>query len=402
MKKKFLFSVIYLFSWYLHAQDFSNEWSGHFSYLNIIDIVEGNGKIYAASENVVFSYDIITNDLDTITTVEGLAGDFISTIYYSEAFDLLIIGYQNGLLEIYSESDQNVTTVVDIIDKPTIPPDGKRLNHINEFNNFIYISTDYGISVYDLDRFEFGDTYFIGNNGTRIKVNQTEIFGDHIYAACENESGLRRALVASDDLIDYQEWTQIYGGNFLGIEKVDEKLYTTRFDRKIYEINGSGLTELFTYSSRPVDLKSDNGTLSVTLFDSVFVYDGEFNLLTNQNVSAEFETEFTSAVSTSSEVYIGTKNFGILKVSHNSPSVFEAIYPDGPLRNDAFAVQAEAGNLWVSYGDYSLSYNPSPARRYGLSHLSNEQWNNIPYDSLFNARNLNAISINPFNPDRYS
>ncbi|NNL81155.1 MAG: ABC transporter substrate-binding protein, partial [Flavobacteriaceae bacterium] len=62
--------------------------------------------------------------------------------------------------------------------------------------------------------------------------------------------------------------------------------------------------------------------------------------------------------------------------------------------------QAANGNLYVAYGTYSLTYNPAPVRQYGLSHLTGEGWNNIPNDSLFQAANLNTISINPFNPNQ--
>ena len=161
MKKNLL---VFLFFWLyanLNAQDYSALWEGHFSYLNIKDVVESNEKIYAASENAIFVYDIQSTEQETITTINGLSGELISTIYYSEIFSLLIIGYENGLIEVYNESDNSVLTVVDIIDKPTIPPDNKRINHFNEYNNVIYISTDYGVSVYDLERLEFGDTYFI-------------------------------------------------------------------------------------------------------------------------------------------------------------------------------------------------------------------------------------------------
>ena len=401
MKKKFVLFAFTLLTWHLQAQDFSNEWQGHFSYLNIIDVVQGNGKIYAASENVLFSYDILSLELETITTVEGLSGDFISTIHYSEVYELLIIGYSSGLMEIYSETEEDVTTVVDIIDKPTIPPDGKRINHFNEYNNFIYIATDYGISVYDLERFEFGDTYFIGDGGSQIKISQTEVFEDYIYAAClENGNGMRRALVASEDLIDFQEWTRPYFGNFVGVEAINDRLYAARNTAIIFEVIGTSLVPLLTYPSAPVDMKSANNNLVVTLKNEVFVYDDSFNLISNHVVNSEFDTNFTSAVTTENEVYIGTENFGVLRANFNSPMEYEAIYPEGPLRNTAFSVQAEAGNLWVSYGDYTLSYNPAPNRRYGVSHLRNDEWNNIPYDSLFVARNLNAISINPSDPNQ--
>ena len=97
---------------------------------------------------------------------------------------LLVIGYENGLIEIAFDNDDKILTVVDIIDKPTIPATNKRINHFNAYGNVVYISTNYGISVFNLERLEFGDTYFIGNGGSQIQVNQTTVFGDYIYAAC--------------------------------------------------------------------------------------------------------------------------------------------------------------------------------------------------------------------------
>ena len=49
-------------------------------------------KIYAASENAIFSYDIVTEELETISTINGLSGELISTLHYSEGYGLLIIG----------------------------------------------------------------------------------------------------------------------------------------------------------------------------------------------------------------------------------------------------------------------------------------------------------------------
>mgnify|MGYP001006267897 FL=1 len=75
---------------------------------------------------------------------------------------------------------------------------------------------------------EFGDTYFVGNGGTQIIVNSTAVVGDYIYAACENPNGLIRALVASENLIDYQSWEQIVSGEFLDLQANQDKLFTTR------------------------------------------------------------------------------------------------------------------------------------------------------------------------------
>ena len=96
-------------------------------------------------------------------------------MYYSPNYNLLVIGYENGLIDIVIDGEENILKVVDILEKPTIPPNRKRINHFNEYNGNLYISTGFGISVYDLERLEFGDTYFIGDLGSQINITQTTV-----------------------------------------------------------------------------------------------------------------------------------------------------------------------------------------------------------------------------------
>ncbi|MBN4070532.1 ABC transporter substrate-binding protein [Olleya sp. AH-315-F22] len=401
MKKKFILIIVsVLLPFFINAQDFSALWEGHFSYLNIKDVVQGNNKVYAASENAVFTYNIETLELNKISTIHALSGEFISTIHYSKAFEQLIIGYENGLIEIVFEQTDEILSVVDIIEKQTIPPDNKRVNHFNEYNGLVYISTDYGISVYDLERLEFGDTFFIGNGGTQIIVSQTAVFEDNLFAACMSNSGIRTAPVTNTNLIDYQEWTQIVSGNYLGIETLEDNLYTTRLNNRIYEINNNILNELFIYPNTPLDLKSSNNNLVLTTNNTIFVYDSNFNLLSSTSVSPNFNTEFTSAVTTNEGIYIGTKDFGVLRSTIVNPSEFIEIHPDGPLRNNTFSIQVGFNSVWATYGEYDLFYNPYPLNSRGFSHLNNDEWINTPFEDALGAVSLNAISINPFNENQ--
>lgn len=398
MLKKFIFTLLLLIPLLNFSQDFSQLWEGHFSYLNVKDVSQGNGKIYAAAENAVFVYDLNTGEMETISTINGLSGETISKIYYSEVFGLLLIGYETGLVEIVSDTNDDVLTVIDILDKPTIPPTEKKINHFYEFNDSVYISTDYGISVYNLRNLEFGDTYFIGNAGGQISVKQTTVFGDYIYAACQNNMGLKKAAHASNNLIDFQQWQTVVGGNFLASQTLNGKVYVIRNSKTIYELVNDSLIELFTYTDLPLDVKSVNNNLIVTTENDVFVYDSDFNLLSNVPVSSEFDTNFTSGIlGSDTEIYIGTTDYGILKTTIGNTEDFEEIHPKGPLLNTSFSIEASQNNAWVTYGDYTISYNPSPLRRRGISHLMEDEWVNIPYDSVFGAVNLNDISVNPYN-----
>jgi len=396
-----------------YSQEFSELWEEHFSYYDIKDVSQGNNKIYAAAENAIFSYDLDTFELKTITTLNGLSGEVISTIHYSEIYDLLIVGYENGLINIYSETNEDVLQVVDILNKANIDPGDKRINHFNEHNEILFVSTDYGISVYDLERLEFGDTYFVGNGGSQIIVKQTTVFEGFIYAACQNSRGLIKAPVNSDELIDYQVWLALTTGNFIAVEKVENTLFAVRSNRRIYSIENDVLNQLFVYADTPRDVRDSNNNLLVTTKNNVFVYDSNFNLISNIGLHPDFETEYSSSTFANNEVFIGTKNivnlgktgFGILKVPLNDLSIFTEVHPQGPLLNRLFSIELSNGDLWGVSGGYSATYNFNGGlRRTGISHFKNNEWINIRFDSISNVINqprfLSHIAVNPLDTEQ--
>jgi hypothetical protein len=401
MEKKFtLLALTFISAFSVLAQDYSMSWQGHFSFLDVRDIIETDDQIYAASENAVFSYDINTKEIAEITTVNGLSGEEISSIHYSDGHQLLIIGYENGLIEVLDEATQEVLSVVDILDKQTIPSEKKRINHFEEHDGLLYISTGFGITVYNLSNLEFDDTYYIGTGGNQIEVNQSTIFGEYIYAACGEGEGIKRGLISNDNLIDYQEWEQVTSGIYYGIETVADRLYCLSSNRNLYEIIGVSLNQLQSYASQPVDFKSVNNNLIVTIPNEVFVYDSNFQLIISASVVPDFDTNFTSATATDEGIYIGTKDFGVLRTEKSNITKFEEIHPEGPLMNNTFSVESGFAQVWASYGDYSLNLNPHPIKTYGISRLFNNVWENTPYDNLLGATSLNDITINPTNPNQ--
>jgi hypothetical protein len=65
--------------------------------------------------------------------------------------------------------------------------------------------------VYDIDRLEFGDTYFIGKESSAIGINTTTVLNDVIYAATED--GIYTANTNNTSLIDFNNWEQQFSGN---------------------------------------------------------------------------------------------------------------------------------------------------------------------------------------------
>ncbi|MEM6516514.1 MAG: ABC transporter substrate-binding protein [Bacteroidota bacterium] len=400
MRKLFSVIITLLLSLNVTAQDFSDLWEGYFSYFNINAISQGETSIYAAAENAIFSFNTLTNEIETITTINGLSGENISTIYYSENFQILVIGYENGLIEIYSENDKSILSVVDILEKETISPALKRINHINENEGFIYISSDFGISVYDLDLLQFGDSYFIGDNGAQIQINQTEIFNGMIYAACGSNAGIRRAPLSNPNLIDFEQWTSIASGNYTAIESTVDNLYALELNGVLNEVNNGALTPVFNYPQLPSDLRFNNDNLLVTTPSTTFVYNSTFNLQGTINTTETIQAAFNQSTIVNDDIYIATTGFGVLKTRIGNIEEPLEIRPEGPLSNRGFKIQAGDNELWMTYGEYSVTYNPSPLNLRGISHLVDGVWQNTPADSILGAFDLCDIAINPFNPSQ--
>ena len=388
---------------FLQAQNFENNWTGYFSYASLKSISQGNDKIYAAAENSIFIYDLSTQETETISTINGLSGKEITTAYYSENYGLYVVGYKNGLIEIVIDGDENILKVVDIREKLTIPPDSKQINHFYEYNDKLYISTGYGISVYNMGALEFGDTYYIGDLGGQIAVTQTTVFGDLIYASTSN-NGIKSALVNDENIIDYQEWTTSSLGGYKGIQTLGTELYVLNNTNILFKQDSDlGFIEIDSFSSSVIDFGVQSNILTITTENTVQAFEKGYNLLAEVNNLMGYDYTLQSGFYFNNIFYLGTSTLGMLVVPE-SPQEALQVLPAGPLYNQPFSIDASPGQLWVSYGDVDLTFNPFPLTRKGISNFKNEAWKNIKYDSLIDQLGVNDVNdlvyvkINPENP----
>ena len=388
---------------FLQAQNFENNWTGYFSYASLKSISQGNEKIYAAAENSIFIYDLSTQETETISTINGLSGKEITTAYYSENYGLYVVGYKNGLIEIVIDGDENILKVVDIREKLTIPPDSKQINHFYEYNDKLYISTGYGISVYNMGALEFGDTYYIGDLGGQIAVTQTTVFGDLIYASTSN-NGIKSALVNDENIIDYQEWTTSSLGGYKGIQTLGTELYVLNNTNILFKQDSDlGFIEIDSFSSSVIDFGVQSNILTITTENTVQAFEEGYNLLAEVNNLMGYDYTLQSGFYFNNIFYLGTSTLGMLVVPE-SPQEALQVLPAGPLYNQPFSIDASPGQLWVSYGDVDLTFNPFPLTRKGISNFKNEAWKNIKYDSLIDQLGVNDVNdlvyvkINPENP----
>ncbi|WP_121665938.1 type IX secretion system anionic LPS delivery protein PorZ [Mesonia aquimarina] len=375
------------------SQDFSNSWEDLFSYNQIKDVSYGNGKVYAAAENAVFTYQRNTGEIEKISSVNGLSGESISTIHYSGGYNLLIIGYENGLIDVYNTNEEKVTSFIDIVEKQTIPPPERKINHFFEFNDRLFIATEYGISEFNLANLEFGDTYFIGDGGSRLAVTQTTVYQNRIYAATK-ENGVRYAGVTNPNLIDFSVWQTISSGTFLGVVSLSNSLYVIDESNSLLRLQQNDFVQELQFNSTISDLRVNNDQLVVTLINGVKIYDQVLNPVANIGSPSGMSTNYSAALIYLGEIFIGDNTQGLLQTRTTNPFQFNFLSPSGPIQNDVFDLETIPNEVWVTYGEYDGFLNAFPINSRGISHLINDEWFNTPYFML-NARNIVKATINP-------
>ena len=395
--------IIYIFVFLLSTIGFSQanlQWKGYFSYNEIKDISESPSKITAAGENALFSKNLATNTIKTTNTVDGLSGETITAIYFSQNANKTIIGYENGLMIVVNDIDGSITNVVDIVNK-SIPNNIKRINHFMEHQGIIYISCDFGIVQYNINTLEFGDTYFIGPNGQEIRIYQTTVLNNEIYAVSQF-FGIKKASLNNPNLIDFAQWQTFDAGFWTGIVTFNNQLICQNANNGLYRYNGTNFQEIIIPPQPGKDIRVYNDKLIATTENHVYVYNTSYFQETHiQSNQINIENlSFTCATFINNYIYIGTNNTGIISINASSTSDMEVIMPKGPKRNYIFALKSSPTNLWVSYGGYDVEYNPntffqfSPTR-FDISKMTSTEWKHIPFADLLNAKSMTKITIDP-------
>jgi hypothetical protein len=388
--KKLIFLFLFFSSLSVSAQiDYSDSWEDFYSYNNVKDFVKVNNIIYALVDNAIFTFDENTLEIKKLSSIRGLSGETTSSIHYNATFKRLIIGYQNGLIEVIDENE-SVTISSDIINFNQTGE--KSINHISESGNTLYLSTPFAIVEYDIEKLEFGDTFFIGNSSTSLIINKTVISDGKIYAVTED--GIFNATLTSKLLIDFKNWQQQFiGRNFNDISLFNNKLYVSE-GSKLFQFNNGILTLVRDFFERIIGLKSSSTNLTIALNKKAIVLDLRQNELAEFTSNLEFDFTLLNAFYENNTIFLATKEFGILKTSFAQINTYQEIHPEGPLSNDVFSIAVKDNHLWAVYGGYDGVYTPIQKRQ-GFSHFNGKNWINTKFNPAFPVIDLNFISIDP-------
>ena len=404
MNCRTFFKVLLLFCGISFSQS-KQSWQGYFSYNQIKSITETSTSVIASSENAIFTKNLTTNELKTLNSIDGLKAESISAIYKSNSKNITFIGNTDGLL-LLIQPDGSVLYKNGILAELPVPPNIKKINNFTEYNNKIYISTDYGITVFDLNTLEFGDSYYIGAGGSQTRIFQTTILNDELYAVTEF-AGIKKINVNNPNSIDYNQWTTFDSGYWYGITTFNNQIVALNTDGNVSRYNGSTFDSFLNLFQAGLNIKSVGTNLIVTTDKKVYVFNTSFqqiNLVQNTQFLPQVVT-FSCATVINDGLFIGTMNSGLFSTTLTNSTTFINTTPSGPLSNRIFRVKKSTAALYALYGGYSSEYNPYGSY-FGLTtqpinKFSDNGWSLIPSSLLMGAKALSNIAFNPNNENQF-
>ncbi|MDD4144807.1 MAG: T9SS type A sorting domain-containing protein [Prolixibacteraceae bacterium] len=406
-------SLFILISFLLFSQTFAQRkqgsWQDYLSFSNAVKIADAGPRVYCATEGGLFYLDKDDNSIEKFSGLSVLNDFGIKNIAYSETNDLLVVIYANSNIDLVFNSQ--VFNIPDIMRKH-ITGD-KSIYNILLSGNEAYLSCGFGIVVLNLDKKEVGDTYFIGDEGSHLRVNDVKIYDSFIYAA--TDEGLLRAGINSN-LLDFRNW-----------EKTDNIPHSNDKFNHIIVHNGLLMAnytpdqynqdELFLYDGFewiPVlprinyisDVKIADNTMVITGRGEI-IFVGSDNNITGiinkyQFTDREINTinPLSATAGSDGSVWVADYGYGLV---HISGEYAESVFPEGPKDNKVFCLTSNNGDLWLAPGGRNDTWNntwQSPR----IELLREGRWSsfskvNIPeLDGFFDIVN---IAVDPADPDHF-
>ena len=381
------------------------QWRTHLPYSSAINVECAGDKIYCLSIGGLFVYSLSDNSTTILSKINGLSDVTIGTIKFISEENTLVIGYDNGNIDLIQNN--TIYNISDIYRKPIIS--SKKINNINYINGTTYLSCGFGIVVLDVDKKEIKDTYFIGDNGTYIEVNEMCTDNTYLYAA--TSSGIYKALLNDPYLVNYANWSLItnipnYNKKFSNIVNFDEHLIT------VYDDNGWDKDTVYAFDNNSwlVYDTSFKNVENITVSYNKLLVTSYYSISTQSSYKGAKDYYYSFVPSFSSlpmdadysgegTIWIADNNSGLVW-RKSGEWTYSHTYPNGPNKKNAVSIVAGKNEVFAALGGHDISWG-NLWQSGQIFWFKDQKWNSLTSSQipeLGPAIDLSEIAINPNNP----
>ncbi|MGE0589125.1 MAG: two-component regulator propeller domain-containing protein [Cyclobacteriaceae bacterium] len=341
-------------------------WRQHLSYNDLNQISLSPAQVFGAAQNGILIFDRATNELSTISKIDGLSSFEITAL--ASLQQRLVVGHENGLITLLSD---NELFEINSLSTASSISGSRRINHILIDGSRSFLSTDFGVVVLDLVNRQVNETYRdLGADGGQLVIRKSAIFHDSLFLATD-QGVLAGSLTSGDNLLDFRSWKRYNTGALndvvSSISLFNNKLFAAIDGQGLFRLDDGSWSSLGLLTAEEFkSLESSNSSLLITTAQSVFLSDG----LTTTQVGVESLSQSDFALQDDNGViWVADGKSGLVKLDNGVVTTFK---PNAPIANATWGVDYYNGQI-VSYpGGYA---NSTPFDRPGtVDRFESGQW----------------------------
>lgn len=399
------------------------QWQDHFPYRRCLAVVEGGGKVYAATEDAVFSFDPASGETEKLSKVNVLSDVGIRGLAWNELLSMLVVHYANGNIDLVQ--GRSAINLGDI--KRSSLLGDRSVNAVIFDGPLAYLACGFGIVVADLERREVRDTWRIGPNGTQVQVNDITFHNDSIYAATAD--GLFAAPRSGANLAAFTSWRRRtdMGANaaqgpftelatFQGRLLLNFKGTQTNPDSLLIltpENDWQRFAPFYDRANTSVDVSRDGQYVIVTHGNRLELFGaGMFEAEPTPLLASDWYSDLSAsarpvqAVGTLGAVWIADQQHGLVSLNWNSQ---RSVFPNGPKHDNLWNMASNSGVVLVASGALAGNFTNEFLKQ-GVYSRRNGLWTTVDVDNssvLQNGANqyggtvndIVAVAVDPRDPD---
>jgi ligand-binding sensor domain-containing protein len=376
-------------------------WNVYTSFKDVSGIGISGNKVWAATTGGMFSfdYDSPASTTNKYTSLQGLLSNELSSLIVDNSGNVWTGGL-DGSVNVFNPLSGVMKIIPDILNSTET---SKGINDFFQYGNYMFISNEFSLIKYDINRFEFVDQPYI-YLGPLIPVKspvfKTIVVNDTVWAA--TKYGIAFANINSYLPIQ-SSWSNYTTGNSVMLKnKTNTVAY---FNRKVYfgtdsgmvYRSGSGLSRFAPlYNGSPVTdavshMTVSNGNLYFSTFttsNNVFkvnVSNSNLAVLVYSGVEVNSLT-----VNPAGDLLIGTSNKGVIIYKNNTVTY---VKPNAPNSNLFLYVAADINqNVWGVSGGINegiFRYNGSTWKNFTTDEYPQMRGND--FRQVYGSRNSSTV-----------
>jgi hypothetical protein len=411
--KNIVFILFTFISFITFSQVKVGQWRDHLSYDNINSVAKVGSVVYASNGSGLLKYNEGDNSIEKLTKIDGLSDVGVKLLRKNDYNNSVLVIYDNTNIDVIM-TDGRIVNISDI--KRKIIQGKKYINEVYFSGSLAYISCGFGIVVFDTEKLEVKDTYYLGNGITNLEIYQVTKNDTAVFAA--TASGIFYGK-NNLNLSNYQNWRSLNVGiaagpynsivNFNGkiITNYSEKVKSNQDSRDtLYELTNLGWAKYslnMNYSGnvnkKLYDYSKFNKLLILDKFGlAEFTATGQrINYLTDYGFNDYFYAQINDAYyENNNKFWVGDKRHGLIKSGGAPWTPNDKIRVNGPSNNLANDIAIKDGYLVVApvyLGEvFNSQYSMEKPNIY-----SDGEWK--PLSVPDSIRDMNAVAIDPNDKD---